>query len=144
MRTNLSRIMIALVFVVAASGLVQAEACGLNTLSGSYAFRTSGTSIGVPGIPDGSPQAWVGAAIFDGAGQGSFFNTGAIGGFILDDVSIRTNFSYTLNKDCSGTFTAHLPFGDSHWNMVVSDNGKRILTINKDPGWIFTGEYSKQ
>ena len=144
MRFNFSRSIIALIFVVAASGLVHAESCGLNTLSGSYAFRTSGTSFGIPVIPDGTPAVWVGEAIFDGAGGGTSFNTGSIGGAIFEDGSIRTPFNYTLGKDCSGTFTAHLPFIDFHWNIVVSDNGKRIMTILKDPGWVFSGEYSKQ
>ncbi|MFL6466736.1 MAG: hypothetical protein ACJ72Z_02120 [Pyrinomonadaceae bacterium] len=145
MRFNFSRSIIALVFLVAASGLVHAESCGLNTLNGSYAFRTSGTSYGIPFTPDGIPAVWVGEAIFDGSGGGTSFNTGSVGGMIFEDGDNRTSFNYTLRRDCSGTFTAHIGgLGDLHWNIVVSDGGKKILSVIKDPGWVFSGEYSKQ
>jgi hypothetical protein len=146
MRSKWSKLVVITIIAIACCGFAEAQVCGLATLNGGYSFRTSGTSFGIPGIPDGVPQTWVGAAVFDGAGNGTFFNTGSLGGFILEDGSNRTNFSYTLGRDCSGTFTAHFsaPLGDSHWNIVVSDNGKRILTINKDPGWVFSGEYYKQ
>jgi hypothetical protein len=144
MRFNWTKLVLTLVFLVSGTGLANAESCGLNTLNGGYAFRTSGTNFGIPFLADGIPAVWVGEAIFDGAGGGTSFNTGSIGGAIFEDGSNRTPFNYTVGKDCSGTFTAHLPFGDLHWNMVISDNGKRILTVIKDPGWVFTGEYYKQ
>src|SRR5436190_23888 len=73
------------------------------------------------------------------------FNTGSVGGMIFEDGDNRTSFNYTLRRDCSGTFTAHIGgLGDLHWNIVVSDNGKKILSVIKDPGWVFSGEYSKQ
>jgi len=145
MRFNWTKLVLTLVFMVGVSGLARAEACGLNTLNGSYAFKTSGTSFGVPFIPDGTPAVWVGEAVFDGVGGGTSFNTGSIGGTIFEDGSNRTPLNYTVAKDCSGSMTVHLgPGFDVHWNIVISDNGKRILTILKDSGWVFSGEYSKQ
>ena len=133
------------VFTIVCSGFAQAESRGLNTLNGAYAFKTSGTSYGIPFTPDGIPAIWVGVAIFDGSGGGTSFNTGSVGGMIFEDGDNRTSFNYTLRRDCSGTFTAHIGgLGDLHWNIVVSDNGKKILSVIKDPGWVFSGEYSKQ
>jgi hypothetical protein len=36
--------------------------------------------------------------------------------------------------------TVHFPFGDVHWNIVISDNGKKILAILKDPGFVFSAD----
>jgi hypothetical protein len=132
------------IFSIACTVICDAQICGLSTLNGAYAFKTAGTSFGLPYVPDGSPQTWVGEAVFDGSGKGTSFNTGSIRGLIFEDGANRANFTYTVNKDCSGSLTVALPFGDVHWNMVIADNGKRILTILKDSGFVFTGEYYRQ
>ena len=145
MKLKWTRSIVIAIFTIVCSGFAHADSCGLNTLNGSYAFKTSGTSFGIPFSPDGIPAVWVGEAIFDGSGAGTSFNTGSIGGAIFEDGDNRTLFNYTLRRDCSGTMTVHLAgLGDLHWNIVASDGGKKILTILKEPGWVFSGEYNKQ
>ena len=49
--------------------------------------------------------------------------------------------TYTVNPDCTGTFTAQIsPVRiTTHVSFVIDDNGKEFQAIQTDPGVVVTG-----
>ena len=132
--------MIAAMAVGIGNGLAQAQGrgpqeCGFYSASGGFAFRSEGT------FPDGSKSVFVGTMIFDGAGKVSGINTGSISGFVFKDSFGGT---YSINKDCTGTYVGVFSTGSVHWDIVVADNGKKIFGIISDQGYVFSFEAIKQ
>ena len=80
--------------------------------------------------------------VFDGAGGVSASNTGSQGGVIFRDNSGKV--SYTMNRDCTGTMTFVFAQGTLHWDIVVADNGKKILGILTEPGFVLSMEAYRQ
>lgn len=140
MRSILTFGLVATLAIFMGSSVIQAQTaptqtCSARTLHGTYVFRSQGT------FPDGSPGVFVGTQTFDGVGLVQSSNTGSIGGFIIKDSGTLT---YTVNSDCTGTLTLVLPQMTINWDIFIADNGKKILAVIANPGFVFSAEYTKQ
>lgn len=121
--------------------------CGLHTIRGAYAYRTTGVYLTDPNVPPGTPAEFVGVFVFDGYGNVTGQVTRAnIGGFAFNsDGAPAPKATYTLGGDCVGQIVVHFPQGDVVWELIVSDTGKSIYMMNSAPGGIvFRGEMRKQ
>jgi len=131
----------AAIAVVTSTGLVtlergysdendRATKCTLATLKGRYLF--AGTAATVP--PAGQAptlSASAGYHIFRGDGTGTDFVTLVVNGNVVP-VSSPTPVEYTLNSDCTGTYTILASGGTS--DIFVSPNGDELALISTTPG----------
>lgn len=96
------------------SSVVQAQllttGCSLSTLKGTYTFQAQGTIIEqLPGFPTPPfPFAEVAVDVLDGAGNISGKFTANVGGV---NVSGTVAGTYTVNLDCTGTFSMQTDSG---------------------------------
>jgi hypothetical protein len=121
-----------LTFGTVASGYAQDGpwTCSNRMVKGQYGFTLQGTKLGGP-APIG-PQVGVAMANFDGDGNLAQVDTVTING---EEVSNFTHpaarGTYTVNSDCTGTFT--IDFTDGRppvvTNFVVVDDGREIDTV---------------
>jgi hypothetical protein len=119
---------------VGAAGSVYAlsdtEPCKDKLLEGRYGFTLQGTKLAGMG-PTGSQ---IGVAMADFSGKGTFtqIDTVTINGELASDFTHpRANGTYTVNPDCTGTFT--IDFTDGRppvvTNFVVVNNGSEIDAV---------------
>ena len=121
----------AITFVVAPQALKAADAdplCPLGnaTLSGTYMLRGEGTIVGV------GPVTVVGWLTYDGKGyvvKSSM--TASVNGTIS---TFTIAGPYTVNSDCSGSVEP-----GTHYNFVVTPDGKEVYWIQTDPGSVTSG-----
>ena len=103
------------------------QACGVQTLRGSYLFATHGWNI-VGGVAQ--PKAIVEGIDFNGDGTlVSPFATLSINGTILH--SSGSLGTYTVNTDCTGTVSFT---GGPSFDIFVEQNGKQLWMIQTGPG----------
>jgi hypothetical protein len=107
--------------------------CTLKTLKGRYLFVDKVTNLPPAfGVTGPTPATNAGFHLFNGDGTGTDIVT-----FILNGVTILRNaaapFSYTVNADCTGTITVHVPNGP-HFDIFVDPNGEAVAYIGADPG----------
>jgi hypothetical protein len=110
-----------------------APTCTLATLKGRYLFADSGPILPPAfGVTESTPGANAGFHIFNGDGTGTDTVT-----FRVNGVTVLENevvpISYTVNADCTGTYTVLIPGGPS-FGMFIAPNGEAIATIATDPG----------
>jgi len=110
-------------------------ACNNRLIAGHYGFTLEGTKLVGPG-PTGS-QVGVAMTRFDGEGNLSQIDTVSIGGTTVADFThTPANGKYTVNADCTGTFT--LDFTDGRptvtVNFVVVENGAEIDAVVTSAG----------
>lgn len=124
--------------------------CNNSLISGVYGFTLEGTKLSGPG-PTG-PQVGVAMTQFDGHGNLSQIDAVTIGGVEVSDFTHPVaSGTYSVNPDCTGTFT--IEFTDGRPNVttyfVVVDNGNEIDTVVKGvppgtPGVIATQSIGKR
>jgi hypothetical protein len=126
-----------LTLAFASAGYAQSNSpvCTDKMLVGSYGFTIQGTKLSGPG-PTG-PQVGVAMAHFYGNGQFTQIDTVTIGGEVVSDFThTPANGTYTVNGDCTGTFT--ITFSDGRppvtTNFVVVDYGYEIDTVVTSAG----------
>ena len=121
--------------------------CTLTTLKGQYLF--AGSAMLFPpafGIPEGTPPSVGSSAgyhIFNGDGTGTDIVTANLNGVSVEnnvgDHPDRSEYdiSYTVNPDCSGTYTVHTvppaPPGPS-FGLFIAPTGAELIVIGTDPG----------
>jgi hypothetical protein len=110
--------------------LSDTDGCNNKLLSGHYGFALQGTKLLAPG-PTGLQ---VGVAMADFNGDGSFEQIDSVtiaGVAVSYFIDTPANGKYTVNSDCTGTFT--IDFTDGRppvvTNFVVVDNGSEIDTV---------------
>jgi len=115
-----------------ASGFAQSQssACNNTLIAGNYGFTIQGTKLGGNG-PTG-PQVGVAMTQFDGKGGLTQIDTITVSGEVLADFThTPATGTYTVNSDCTGTFT--IDFTDGRppvaANFVVVDSGAEIDTV---------------
>ena len=126
-------------------------ACNNRLISGSYGFTLNGAKLaGPPGTPVGL-QVGVAMAKFDGAGNFSQIDTVTIGGVTVADFThTPATGTYTVNSDCTGTFTINFTDGRPTvtTNFVVVNNGFEIDTVvtsaGGNQGILATGSVGKR
>jgi hypothetical protein len=115
--------------------------CSNATLTGRFAFTSTGFITDPPDLA--GPFAIVGTQTFDGDGAFTAAATVSQNGNIVP-VSIAG--TYTVNPDCTGTFTAQISPVDvtTHLFFVIDDDGKELQLIQTDPGVVVTGIARRQ
>jgi hypothetical protein len=115
-----------------AEGEKEAPTCTLATLKGRYLFATSGTALPPAfGVTEPTPGASAGFHIFNGDGTGTDTVTVRIGGeIVLSKVVVP--ISYTVNADCTGSYTVLIPDGPS-FDLFIAPTGESIATIGTAP-----------
>ncbi|HEV2697556.1 MAG TPA: hypothetical protein VGU90_06155 [Terriglobales bacterium] len=119
-----------------ASGHAQTASarCNNTLIRGDYGFTIEGQKLGGPG-PIG-PQAGVAMTTFDGDGNLTQTDSVTINGVhVADFTHPPASGSYTVNADCTGTFSIH--FNDGRptvtVDFVVVANGDEIDTVVVPP-----------
>lgn len=114
----------------------QQTTCSTASLHGTFGFTATGTF-------DGSPVARVGRETFDGKGHAWGTATTSVSGTIYDHSSFTA--TYTVNPNCTGTFTeVDSAIGTSHDDFVIVDGGREIQAVNADSGGVITAVWKKQ
>jgi hypothetical protein len=117
------------------------QGCSNGALRGAYAYTSTGTIVAAPIAALVGPSAEVGVQYFDGQGNVSFnFNASQNGG-IGPGTATGT---YTVNPDCTGTFTEATPDFTSHFNFVLDDSGAGFQSICQDAGVVVTRSGRRQ
>jgi hypothetical protein len=136
--TNATAFVLLTLGAVSAHALSDTEACNNKLLAGHYGFTLQGTKFPVTGVP-GPTGLQVGVAMADFDGDGSFeqIDTVTINGEVASDFThTPANGTYTVNSDCTGTFT--IDFTDGRppvvTSFVVVDNGTEIDTVVTSAG----------
>ena len=103
--------------------------CSPASLSGRYAFSAQGTLMtSILGLPAPAPWAEVARIDFDGAGSFSAIATVNVGGAALNSIPVAG--TYTVNKDCTGSFRIPLNAQDTITEavIVIGDGQQFVLT----------------
>jgi uncharacterized protein (TIGR03437 family) len=115
--------------------------CSAASLSGNYAFTTTGRQISPTGTFQKVYQA-NGTATFDGNGNVTFaLNSNTNSG------SATQNYTgtYTLPSNCLGTLTATIAFGDvANYSLAVYNKGLAFLLSGTDGTYNFSGSGTTQ
>lgn len=110
------------------------KGCNAATLQGTFAYTSTGAFVAAP-APLG-PVAETGAQTFDGVGATSASGMSSTNGAIAPATSAGT---YTVNVDCTGTFTLQIAPGiASHFFFVIANNGASYQAICLDPVAVVT------
>jgi hypothetical protein len=107
-----------------------ATTCTLATLEGRYLFAASGTTF-PPVVKQPTLFARAGYRIFNGDGTGTIVATFSDNG-VITIPDLHADFSYTVNKDCTGTYTV-LTSG-AKAEIFVAPNGEEFVFIETDNG----------
>ena len=104
-----------------------ATTCTLATLKGRYLFAASWTSF-PPVVKQPTLEARAGYRIFNGDGTGTVIATSSENGVIVAADS-QSNLSYTVNKNCTGTYTL-LPAGTTpSVEIFIAPSGEEMVVI---------------
>jgi hypothetical protein len=113
--------------------LTDVDGCNNKLLHGHYGFTLQGTKYPIPGVL-GPTGLQVGVAMADFDGNGSFEQIDSVtiaGEAVSHFTDTPANGKYTVNSDCTGTFT--IDFTDGRppvvTNFVVVGNGSEIETV---------------
>lgn len=130
MNKLMTGVFVVLVCIAEVGSASASDICNNKQLSGKYGFTIQGTKLG--GLGFVGAQVGVAMAQFDGDGNFTQIDTVTIGGNVVSDFThTPATGTYTVNSDCTGTFT--LTFTDGRptvvANFVVVDNGNEIDTV---------------
>jgi len=106
-----------------------ATTCSLSTVKGRYLFATSGT-IFPPVLPQPTLFVRAGYRIFYGDGTGTIIATTSENGVVTPaNTDAKSDVIYTVNKDCTGTYTI-LPAGATPTaEIFVAPSGEDMVVI---------------
>jgi hypothetical protein len=109
--------------------------CTLKTLKGRYLFGNVGTTLLAPDDPDPLAKqqlvAIAGFHTFNGDGTGTDMVTLTINGVLVRE-NFVTPITYTVNPDCSGTYT--VPIAGVSFGIFIAPNGAELIVIGTTPG----------
>jgi hypothetical protein len=134
---------LASVGLVTQQGFAQAIApgvpkCSLRTLKGLYLFGGGTATIFPPafGVQQESVGAAAGIHVFNGDGTGKDYVTFTLNG-VNQNVPSPTNFTYTMNDNCTGTYAVGPPGPNAvgpTFDIFIAPDGSQITGINTDQG----------
>jgi hypothetical protein len=110
------------------------KGCNNATLQGTFAYTVTGSFVAAP-APLGL-YAEVGAQTFDGNG-----NTTTTGMSNTNGTAMPSNTTgiYTVNADCTGTFSLQIAPGiSSHYFFVIANSGSEYRAVCLDPVAVIT------
>jgi hypothetical protein len=126
-----------------AEGEKRARACTLATLEGRYLFATSGTLLPPAfGVTEPTPGASAGFHIFNGDGTGTDTVTVRVGAKIVLR-NVVSPIRYTVNADCTGSYTVQVPDGPS-FDLFIAPTGESIATIATAPEGNYVSSIDKR
>jgi len=111
------------------------SACNNRIIAGNYGFTIQGNKLGGQG-PTG-PQVGVAMTQFDGKGGLTQIDTVTVSGDVVADFThTPATGTYTVNSDCTGTFTINFTDGRPPLatNFVVVEGGLEIDTVVTSSG----------
>jgi hypothetical protein len=110
------------------------KGCNNGTLLGTFAYTVTGSFVAAP-APLG-PYAEAGAQTFDGNGGTAAAGMSSTNGSIM---SASHTGTYTVNSDCTGTFTLQIAPGiASHYFFVIANDGTTYQAVCLDPVAVIT------
>jgi len=116
------------------------QGCTLATLKGQYLFSGSGTLFPPAfGVTSQSRAASAGYHIFNGDGTGTDFVTFTVNG-INQHVPSPVPITYTLNSDCTGTYSVQ---NGPNFDIFVAVDGSGLSNIDTDQGVSFSETNSR-
>jgi hypothetical protein len=127
-------VVVTLGFLTVERGSAKGEkpTCNLATLKGRYLFATYGTLLPPAlGVKEPTPGASAGFHLFNGDGTGTDIVTVRVGGKIVLRKAAAP-LSYTVNADCTGSYTVQVPNGPS-FDLFVAPTGDAVATIATAP-----------
>jgi hypothetical protein len=108
-----------------------AKTCTLATLKGTYLFASNSTAF-PPVVQQPTFEARAGYRIFNGDGTGTVTLTLSQNGVITLPDS-HGDLSYTINPDCTGTYTVLNPTAPTV-EIFVAPNGEEFVAIETSNG----------
>lgn len=124
----------ALALSVAPTAKADDRGCSNSSIIGTFAVTTTGYGVHAPD-PVGPAFAQVSMQTFDGRGgttnAGMANNNGKVG-------QANNTGTYTVNPDCTGTFTLTAGQHFATWFFVIDDDGNEIRAICVDPFAVLT------
>lgn len=108
--------------------------CTLKTLQGRYLFSQPGMALPpFLGITELTPVNAAGFHIFNGDGTGQDIVTVRVGGeTFLENAHVP--FTYTVQADCTGSYTTQAPQGPSpSFGLFIAPDGESIAVITTGP-----------
>lgn len=124
----------ALALSVAPTAKADDKGCSNLSIFGTFAVTTTGYSVHAPD-PVGPAFAQVSMQIFGAAGVTTNVGMANSNGAVAQANNTGT---FTVNPDCTGTFTLTTAKGLSTWFFVISDNWNEIRAICVDPYAVLT------
>jgi hypothetical protein len=110
------------------------KGCNNGTLQGTFAYTVTGSFVAAP-APLGL-YAEAGAQTFDGNGGTAAAGMSNTNGNVMPSSTVGT---YTVNSDCTGTFTLQIAPGiASHYFFVIANNGSSYQAVCLDPVAVIT------
>jgi hypothetical protein len=123
------------VLMLGVLGSGYAQDCNNKLIAGNYGFTIQGNKLAGQG-PVG-PQVGVAMATFDGEGNFTQTDTVTVDGQVVADFThTPATGTYTVNSDCTGTFTINFTDGRPPVvaNFVVVASGSEIDTVVTSAG----------
>ena len=111
------------------------KGCSNANMFGTFAYTTTGSIVAAPLPPIVGPYAEVGTVTFDGKGTLTYTLAASQNG--NPGLGTATG-TYTVNPDCTGTFTQVTPRFTSHYFFVLDSSGVEFQAICQDPGAVIT------
>ena len=108
------------------------KGCSSATLKGTFADRDSGWIFPAPNT---APLQFAGVNVdtFDGNGNMTTTGTASVAGTVMPGTAKGT---YTVNPDCTGTYTVSSPGLTVHAFFVIDDSGNELQIVITDPGTV--------
>jgi hypothetical protein len=106
--------------------------CTVRTLQGRYLFAWSGTVLPPAfGVAEPTAAGSAGYHTFNGDGTGTDTVTVRIGTAIVLE-KVVAPITYTVNADCTGSYTVNVPGGPS-FDLFIAPNGEEFATFATAP-----------
>ena len=119
---------------VAPAGQAQGRTCSNMTVRGAFADKDTGVLTAPPAVA--GPFAGVSRETFDGNGNMTGAGMVSLNGNIVAQTFKGT---YTVNPDCTGTYTIQNSLGLTiHGFFVIADAGNELHIVITDPGTVIT------
>lgn len=125
---------IALAVAIAPTANAADKGCSNASLNGTFAVTTTGFAVAAPD-PVGPAFGQISMQTFDGNGATTNAGMSNANGKVGQANNTGT---YTVNPDCTGTFTLTVAQGHSTWFFVIADNWNEIRAICVDPFAVLT------
>jgi len=127
--------LLALGSLALANAQTNSPACNNQLIAGNYGFTVQGTKLG--GLGPVGQQVGIALTYFDGQGGLSQIDTVTVAGNVVADFThTPATGTYSVNPDCTGTFTINFTDGRPPvvTSFVVVSNGNEIDTVVTSAG----------